>query len=289
MDARPEVFIERALPYGRQGVEIAIAVTATVYDKHSRYGHILVLDTEFFGRILVIDGILQTTVSDEFVYHEMLALAAAVRHGAPRTALIVGGGDGGALRQVLRMSTVESVVQVEIDPVVVEVSRTYLPEVSGGGYDDPRTSLVLGDGAEFVARTRDRYDLVVLDLTDPLPDSPAERLFETDFLARCRDVLTPGGVLSLQCGSLTFQPDEVATMYRRVAGLFDHVALHHAVVPGYQLTSFGFLLAADRAQPGDAALAAAFDRIAGTSGYLSPETYHSSRVLPPYLRHLTDG
>ncbi|MGH3712091.1 MAG: polyamine aminopropyltransferase [Micromonosporaceae bacterium] len=280
-------FFERDLPYGRPGIEIGIEVNATLADVKSGYGHIQVFDTAFFGRMLVIDGIVQATVSDEFVYHEMLALTPVVRHGAPATALVIGGGDGGALKQLLRSPTLRTVTQVEIDRTVIEVSREHLPELSGGGYDDPRTRLVLDDGAAYLARTTDRYDIVILDLTDPLPGSPAEQLFESDFLTRCRDTLAPGGVLAMQCGSLTFQPDEVAVTYRRLASVFGHVALHHAVVPCYQLTSFGFLIASDQAPPTDDQVTAALASLTGSCRYLSPEMYRSSQALPPYLRHLT--
>src|SRR5690606_28528178 len=121
---------------------------------------------------------------------------------------------------------------------------------------------------------------------DPLPGSPAEQLFSSEFLSECRQVLTPGGVLALQCGSLVFQPDEVAVMHRRIAEVFRHVTLHHAVVPSYQLTSFGFLHASDQPPPDAAALAASFQRVSGESKYLSEATYHSSQVLPPYLEYL---
>lgn len=283
----PFTFTERDLPYGRSGVQIDLTVNEVLYDAKSDFGHVQVFDTEFFGRTLVIDGIVQATVSDEFIYHELLAAAPMVRHGRPETALVIGGGDGGALKQLLRGRTIRAVTQVEIDPAVIEVSRRYLPELSGGAYDDPRATLVLGDGAAFLARTPDRYDLVILDLTDPVPGGRAAELFETDFLSRCAAALAPGGVLAMQCGSLVFQPDEVAVTYRRLASVLPHVTLHHAVVPSYQLTSFGFLLASETAPPDRSAIAERFALLTGECRYLSPETYWSSQVLPPYLSHLT--
>lgn len=283
----PFTFFERDLPYGRAGIQLGITVNAVLHDATSAYGHIQVFDTEFYGRMLVIDGIVQATVSDEFVYHELLAAAPLVRHGSPATGLIVGGGDGGALKQLLRGRTMRAVTQVEIDPEVVEVSRHHLPELSQGAYDDPRTTLVLDDGAAFLADTAETYDIVLLDLTDPVPDSPAAQLFETGFLSRAAAALAPGGVLAMQCGSLVFQPDEVAVTYDRLASVLPYVTLHHAVVPSYQLTSFGFLLGSAVPPPDRTAVAERFGVLSGPCRYLSPETYWSSQVLPPYLAHLT--
>lgn len=279
----PFCFVENALPYGRTGVQIEIRVNRVLYDEPSEFGQVQVFDTEFFGRMLVIDGIVQTSLLDEFIYHEMLALTPLLRHDHPKRVLIVGGGDGGAARQALRMRPVESVVQVEIDPRVVQVCRKHLPEISGGAFEDPRCRLVIDDGARFVARTRERFDVLILDLTDPLPNSPAETLFEPEFLRACKQALAPGGVLSMQCGSLTFQPDEVATMVRRLRSVFPHVTLHHAVVPSYQLTSFGFLIGSEQPPPCQERVAQRFSQIDGPCRYLSPEIYRASQALPPYL------
>jgi|SRR5947207_4975429 len=281
-------FTERELPYGRRGVRIGLEVTAVRYDEQSPYGHIQVLDTTFHGRTLVLDGIVQTTETDEFVYHEMLVLGPGIEHGRPVTMLIVGGGDGGALRQALRLKSLAKVVQVEIDETVTKVCREHLPAISGGAFDDPRVELVFADGAEYVAsRVRD-FDVIVLDLTDPVPGGPAEPLFAEDFLRHARDALAPGGVLAMQCGSLTVQPEEVRTQLHRVRGVFEATRLHTAVVPGYQLTTFGFLLAARHPlrAPAEAGFADRWRNVAGPCEYLSPEMYSASMAIPPYLRRI---
>lgn len=280
-------FTERELPYGHPGVRVSFQVHRVLHDERSPFGHIQVLDTPFHGRVLVIDGIVQTTEHDEFVYHEMLVLGAGVRHGRPASMLIVGGGDGGALRQALRLRSLRSVVQVEIDDTVSRVCREHLPRVSGGAFDDPRVELVWADGARYLAACRRRFDVIVLDLTDPVPGGPAESLFGERFLRTAADALAPGGVLAAQCGSLTLQPDEVRTQLRLTRRLFPDTTLHTAVVPGYQLTSFGFLLAGgDPPDLGDPA--GRWANIDGPCRYLSPQMYAASTVLPPYLRQILD-
>src|SRR2546421_1347271 len=288
-DGTPWWFTERELPYGRRGVRIGLEVTGVRYDERSPYGHIQVLDTAFHGRMLVIDGVVQTTETDEFIYHEMLVLAPGIQHGRPATVLVVGGGDGGALRQALRLKSLERVVQVEIDETVTKVCREHLPTVSGGAFDDPRAELVFTDGADYVA-SHGGFDVVVLDLTDPIPRGAAEPLFGEDFLGHARDALAPGGVLAMQCGSLTLQPDEVRTQLARLRRVFPSVRLHTAVVPGYQLTTFGFLLAARHPldPPVGTDLADRWDNIAGSSAYLSPEMYRASMAIPPYLRRILE-
>ncbi|GAA2515274.1 polyamine aminopropyltransferase [Pilimelia columellifera] len=279
---------EADLPLGRSGVRLSVEVVETLHDERSRFGHIQVLDTVFHGRMLVIDGIIQTTERDEFVYHETLVLPAALRHGAPTSALIIGGGDGGALRQALRLRSLTRAVQVEIDDTVTRVCRQHLPSVSGGAFDDPRAELVFADGARLLAETSERFDLIVLDLTDPTPGGPAEPLFAADFLRVARAALNPGGVLAMQCGSVTVQPAEVAGQLRRGRAVFTHVDLHTAVVPGYQLSTFGFLVAGDRPRPAadSATFARRWGNVAGACEYVSPEMYAASLAAPPYLRRV---
>jgi spermidine synthase len=282
----PRWFTERELPYGRPGVRIGLEVTGVRYDERSPYGHIQVLDTPFHGRTLVIDGVVQTTEHDEFIYHEMMVLAPSIQHGAPATMLIVGGGDGGALRQALRLRSLDKVVQVEIDETVTKVCRAHLPGISGGAFDDPRVELVFADGAGYVASRTGDFDVVVLDLTDPVPGGPAEPLFAEDFLRQAGDALAPGGVLAMQCGSLTMQPDEVRTQLHRLRAVFEGTRLHTAVVPGYQLTTFGFLLAARHPLEVPSDLDDRWRNIAGDCAYLSPEMYRASTAIPPYLREV---
>lgn len=278
-------FTEAELPYGKEGVRIQVAVDEVLYDEKSKWGHIQVFRTPFYGKMLVIDGIIQTSESDEFIYHEMMAILPSIQHGNPKKMLIIGGGDGGVMYQATRVKSLEKIVQVEIDDLVTKVSREFLPEVSKGAFDDPRVHLVYMDGADFSAATPEKFDIIVLDLTDPLPDSPAGKLFENDFLTNIKNILIPGGIVVMQCGSLIFQPEEVKQQITRFNQVFGSSRLHHAVIPGYQLTSFGILIGSveplkllDRSVA-DERLSA----LSGETKYLTSDMYIASTTIPPYL------
>lgn len=277
---------EQGLPFGRGGVRISVEVTKVLYDERSRYGHIQALETPFFGRMLLIDGIIQTTESDEFIYHEMMVQLPGLQFGAPRQILVIGGGDGGALRQALRFPSLEWVVQVEIDSLVTRVSRQYLPDISSGAFDDPRVEVVYADGAKYVEDCIGQFDVVVLDLTDPIPGGAAERLFDAPFLGQVKSILAPRGVVMMQCGSLLFQPQVVKDQLQRLSRVFGHARLHTAVVPSYQLTLFGFAMAS--AQGLEPLSAVEFENrssgIQGANQYLTTDIYQASQAVPPYLR-----
>lgn len=279
-------FTEVELPHGRRGVKINIEITETLVDERSEWGRLQVFDTPFFGRMLVIDGIVQVTESDEFIYHEMMVTLPGLQHGDPQSVLITGGGDGGALKQALRFDGLRRATQVEIDEAVSRVCRRHLPTVAGDAFEHPKTRLVWRDAYAFVGDTDEHFDVIVLDLTDPVEGSPAARLFDEEFLRLVERRLNPGGIVMTQCGSLIFQPDEVRQQVARLGRVFAQVRLHHAVVPSYQLTSFGFVMASQSAlEPLDRAT---FDaRLAGVAGpcrYLDHGSYLASLAVPPYLR-----
>ena len=281
---KPSYFTEAGLPYGREGIRISVLVNETLLDAKSEYGHIQVFDTAFFGKMLVIDGIIQTTVYDEFVYHEMMVILASLRIEKPQSILIIGGGDGGAIKQALRVKSLKRIVMVEIDMTVIDVSREFLPEISDGAFDDPRVELIVQNGAEYVRRHKAEFDLVVLDLTDPVPRSPAEYLFTEEFYHEVKDALEPGGVVALHGGSITFQPAEVTTLVQRLRRVFKYVDLYPAIVPAYQLSLFGFINASDQPQAKTAELERWMQNIEGQNKYLSSEVYETLGVLPPYIQ-----
>jgi spermidine synthase len=281
---KPSYFKEAELPYGREGIRISVLVNETLLDEKSAYGHIQVFDTAFFGKMLVIDEIVQTTVYDEFVYHEMMVILPSLRIEKPQSVLIIGGGDGGAIKQALRVKSLKRIVMAEIDTTVIDVSREFLPEISGGAFDDPRVELIIQDGAKYVRRHKAEFDLVVLDSTDPVPGSPAEYLFSEGFYHEVKDALEPGGVVALHGGSITFQPAEVTTIVQRLRRVFKYVDLYPAIVPSYQLSLFGFINASDQPQAKTAEVERWMQNIEGQSKYLSSEVYKTLGVLPPYIQ-----
>jgi spermidine synthase len=201
---------------------------------HAKTGHqdLIVFESFAWGRVLALDGVVQTTTADEFVYHEMLVHTPLLAHGSVRDLLIVGGGDGGSLREALKHPGIRQVTQVEIDADVVDFCRRYLPTLSDGAFDDPRVRLTIADGARYVAETEDRYDVVVVDSTDPL--GPGAVLFGEEFYRNCRRVLHPGGILVTQSGNPAIWPDELVDAQRRKrAAGFRDVSYYFAAVPTY--------------------------------------------------------
>ncbi|HEY3599829.1 MAG TPA: polyamine aminopropyltransferase [Paraburkholderia sp.] len=197
----------------------------------SPYQRIEVWDTPQLGRLFTLDGRPMTSTGDEFIYHECMTHPAALAHPAPRVALVLGGGDGGAAKQLLAHRGIERIVVAELDAEVVRLTREHLPEVHGGAFDDPRVELVIGDAAQFVERTHEQFDLVVFDLTPP--DSPAAGLYAPVFLTRLKRALAPGAAISLHLGSPYFHADRVAALLDDLQQVFAVVRPLGAYVPLY--------------------------------------------------------
>jgi spermidine synthase len=209
-----------------------LRVREVLYRDQTEHQDLIVFESHSWGRVLALDGVVQTTTGDEFVYHEMLVHTPVLAHGAVREMLIIGGGDGGCLREALRHPGIVRVTQVEIDAAVIELCKRYLPTLSAGAFDDPRARVVIADGARFARESQDRFDVVVVDSTDPM--GPGEVLFTEAFYRDVRRLLRPGGVLATQCGNPAIHPAELELTQRqqRAAGFAD-VTYYFAAVPTY--------------------------------------------------------
>lgn len=198
------------------------SLLARVDSPHQR---IEVWETRQLGRLFTLDGRPMTSTGDEFIYHECMVHPAALAHPAPKAALVLGGGDGGAARQLLAHPGIERIVVAELDEQVVRLTREYLPDVHGGAFDDARVELVIGDAAHYVAAADDaqsmQFDLIVFDLTPP--DSPAAGLYTTAFYRQLKRVMSPTAALSIHLGSPYFHAG-------RIAGLLDDLRRAFAVV-----------------------------------------------------------
>ncbi|KVE39770.1 polyamine aminopropyltransferase [Burkholderia sp. TSV86] len=197
----------------------------------SRYQTIEVWETAQLGLLFTLDGRPMTSVGDEFVYHECMTHPAALAHPSPRKALVLGGGDGGAARQLLKHRCIERIVIAELDPAVVDMARRYLADVHQGALDDPRVELVIGDAAHYVDHACEHFDLAVFDLTPP--DSPAASLYTAEFYARLKRILTPRGAVSLHLGSPLFHQPRIATLVAGLRASFAVVTPLCAHVPLY--------------------------------------------------------
>ncbi|WP_322042559.1 polyamine aminopropyltransferase [Paraburkholderia sp. J67] len=218
---------------------------------NSAWQHIEIWDTPQLGCLFALDGRPMTSAGDEFIYHECMTHVAALTHPAPRAALVLGGGDGGAARQLLRHPGIERIVVAELDADVVRLTGDYLPEVRGGAFDDPRVELVIGDAADFVARAQTGqekapFDLVVFDLTPP--DSPAAGLYTPQFYAALKRVMSADALVSLHLGSPLHHPARVGTLLDGLRAAFAVVRPMGAWVPLYG--SFWLMaVASDRLDP----------------------------------------
>ncbi len=221
---------------------MAIRVRRVLASRRSRYQQIEVVDTEEFGRVLVLDGLVQSAEVDEFYYHESLVHPAMVLHPEPRRVLILGGGEGATLREVLKHSTVERAVMVDIDEEVVRVAREYLESWHSGAFDDPRARIVIEDGKTFVERLEERFDVIIMDLTDPYGPEIARALYGEDFIRRLHGVLEEGGVLSTQAGSSFFFPDEYRALRESLERFFRSVDSFSTWIPSFGY-SCGFVIA----------------------------------------------
>lgn len=209
----------------------AIRVTRSLVRSRTRFQDLEVVDTPMLGRLLLLDGVMMTSDKDEFFYHENLVHVAACAHALPRTALVIGGGDGGSSEELLKHRTMERVVMAELDEGVVEASKRYLPAVHNGVFDDPRLEVRITDGKAFVEQTSERFDLIVLDLTDPL--GPSQALYTQEFYRACRRALAPGGAMSLHVESPVSRPRAYQRIVATLASVFPVVRPYLVYIPIY--------------------------------------------------------
>lgn len=260
-------------------------VDEILYRTKTRHQDLVIFRNSLFGRVLVLDGTVQTTEGDEFVYHEMLAHVPLFAHGRARRVLIIGGGDGGMLREVLRHGSVEHVTQVEIDEGVIEVCKRHLPSLSQGAFEDPRLELVIADAARYVAEADAQFDVIISDSTDPV--GPGEALFTRDFYTACRERLAEGGIFVAQNGNVFTQLHEVTTSARRLGPLFADCAFYGAAVATYIGGMMAFAWASDepglRATPLET-LARRFAAAGFATRYYSPEVHRAAFALPRFVQ-----
>lgn len=215
---------------------MVVKTRALITIKRSPFQEIIVADVEDFGKALVLDGYLQSTTSDEFIYHESLVHPAMVLHPNPRRVLIIGGGEGATLREVLKHSTVEEAFMVDIDKDVVELAKEYLPEMHQGSFFDKRARVVIEDGKRFVEKEYEKgaqYDVVILDLTDPYSSGIAKDLYTKQFFDRINGILTENGVMVTQAGSKFFYTQVYDNVANSIKSVFKYVAEYQVWIPSF--------------------------------------------------------
>ncbi len=223
-------------------------VDRVLFESDTEHQHLIIFENRAFGRVMALDGIIQTTERDEFIYHEMMIHVPVLAHGAARRVLIIGGGDGGSLREALKHPQLESVTQVEIDGAVIDMCKTYLPNHSSGAFDNPRANIVIDDGFRYVKECGETFDVIVCDSTDPV--GPGEVLYSEAFYAACRRCLGGRGVMAGHTGVGWFQTAEAIQVNERLRRSFAAVDFYCAAVPTYVGGAMMFYFASN-----DAALA----------------------------------
>jgi len=266
-------------------------VTRELARVQSDFQDIAIFESATHGRVMVLDGVIQITEGDEFVYQEMLTHVPLLAHGSAQNVLIIGAGDGGVLRRVLQHGNVMRAVMVEIDGEVIRLSKEFLPKIAGDAWTDPRAEVIVGDGIDYVKRAADAsFDVVIVDSTDPI--GVGEVLFTDGFYSNCARILTARGLIVNQCGVPFMQAEELRDTSARRRKFFPHVTAYVAAVPTYV---GGFMTLGWAAK--DVSLAAtpthvirsrAVDAgILGTTQYWTPAIHTGAFNLPPYIaQHL---
>jgi spermidine synthase len=276
-----EWFEEAFHPRWRQRIRIE----KVLHREQSAHQELLVFESVDFGRVLVLDGVLQTTERDEFIYHEMIAHVPLLAHGAAMHVLIIGGGDGGTLEEVLKHRGVGRATLVELDPQVIEVSRRWLSEISRGAFEDPRSEIVIADGVQYVRETDRRFDVIIVDSTDPV--GPGEVLFGRSFYDDCHRCLQATGVFVNQTGNTFGEEPALRDAQRRLRGSFAGVDFYTAMPPTYFGGPFTFSFASDdpAKRRVDVSELRALQCPQGLRHY-SPEVHVAAFAHPPWLNEI---
>ena len=229
-----------------QEVGLSIKIKKMLYSGESEFQRIDVLDSCYFGKMLILYGSIMITEKDEFIYHEMITHVPMFTHPDVQNALIIGGGDGGTLRELIKHQSIKKITQVEIDKKVIEVSKKYFPEVAKE-FDNPKVKLVYEDGAEFIKKTEEKYDLIIIDSSDPV--GPAISLFSKSFYSYCFNALNDDGILTAQTESPFFNKNEVRKIYKNLKDIFPIVKMYLAYVPTYPSSLWSFALCSKKYDP----------------------------------------
>ncbi|OGG48209.1 MAG: spermidine synthase [Candidatus Handelsmanbacteria bacterium RIFCSPLOWO2_12_FULL_64_10] len=254
-----------------------------LFEQRSPFQSMQVIDSHLFGRCLVLDGALQTSEWDEFMYHEMLVHVPLLTHPSPRRVLIIGGGDGGALRRVLDHPHTNA-VQVEIDASVIKNSQRFLPSISKGAFENPRANVVIGNGFEYIREHEGEFDVVLVDSTDPV--GAAVPLFQEPFYRDVFASLKDDGLLAAQSNSPIYMALELKAQLENLREVFPLVRTYLGSVPAYPGGLWSYTIASKRYDPtqvSKAGIAARLARAGISARYYSPDVHHAAFVLPPFI------
>ncbi|NGX52257.1 MAG: Polyamine aminopropyltransferase [Candidatus Anoxychlamydiales bacterium] len=208
-----------------------LKISKVLFESKSEFQDILIFENPIFGKVLALDNVLQTTENDEFIYHEMLTHVPILSHGKVKKVLIIGGADGGVLREVLLHKEVEKATMIEIDGIALNACKKYMPKLSNGAFSDPRSDVIVADGIDYVKNTNEKFDVIIVDSTDPI--GPGIVLFTEEFYSYSKKALNPGGIIVTQNGVPFAQGKELIDTYNTRKKLFKDNRFYIAPVFGY--------------------------------------------------------
>lgn len=261
---------------------ITAKVKRTLHTEKTDFQQLDMLETEEWGNMLALDGMVMTTQKDEFVYHEMMAHVPLFTHPNPKHVLVVGGGDGGVIREVLKHPEVEKATLVEIDGKVIEYSKTFLPKIAGD-LGDPRVEVKVDDGFMHIAQSEADYDVIMVDSTEPV--GPAVNLFTKGFYAGISNALKEDGILVAQTDNPWFKADLIQQVYKDVKEIFPVTRLYTANIPTYPSGLWTFTMGSKTKDP----LEVSEDRFHDIeTKYYTKELHKASFVLPKFVKDLTE-
>jgi len=263
-----------------KSVSLSLATARLLRLENTGFQELAVIENPELGRVLLLDSVVQTTTKDEFVYHEMITHVPLNTHPGPERVLVIGGGDGGTVREILKHPTVQKVTLAEIDERVIAAARDYLPEISVG-LSDPRVEIRIGDGNRLVRESENAFDVVIVDSTDPV--GPGEVLFSRDFYAAVFRALREDGLFVAQTESPFFNADLIARIKRDLSSIFPLTRLYLATVPTYPGGLWSFSLGSKKHDP--LALEKKDFRPLATR-YYSPQVHLAAFALPPFVREI---
>jgi spermidine synthase len=268
-------------------IKFSIKVKEHLYTGKSPYQQIDIFDSEEMGKFLIIDGIVMLTSKDEFIYHDMIVHVPMATNPSIKKALVIGGGDGGTVRELTRYHSIEKIDMVEIDELVVKAAKEYLP-LTAGKLDDPRVTLYFQDGAEFICNTIENYDLIIVDSTDPI--GPGEGLFTNEFYQDCYRALTKEGILVNQCESPFYEKNakEMRRANAKIKQLFPIAEVYQYNMPTYPSGHWLFGFASKKYHPLNDFRPEIWQSFALKTKYYNPDVHRGSFMLPTYVREQID-
>ncbi|MGD9040888.1 MAG: polyamine aminopropyltransferase [Desulfobacteraceae bacterium] len=276
-----DLWYQDAIEFGH-GISLRIKIKNVLYNTRSPYQEITVMETERLGRILVIDGITMLTEWDEYAYHEMISHVPLLVHPDPSRILIIGGGDGGTAREVIKHPNVELVHVCELDEEVVNACRKYLPSLASS-LEDPRVKVFYEDGAKFITKHPKSYDVIIVDSTDPL--GPGQILFQEPFYQAMKEALTEEGIAVTQCESFFLHQHVIRGVFSFARNLFPKLGYYSTLVPTYPSGVIGFFFCSLKRDPIEDIEEERFGELQGLR-YYTPQVHRASFTLPRFAADL---